>query len=154
MGGAATAAGGLLVSLAPIIIAAGILIGAYLLLTTSNEDLTEKFGENADILIMDREPLDYRAFVQQAYVNGRLAYDKSKSTIWSHIRTDRSAGMGPWQRYGIWFEWPDGIKRVTRTPQTDITLGTPPNPKPKVPATGNGDGPKAPKPPKKKTGDK
>jgi hypothetical protein len=80
-------------------------------------------GKDADILVMDREPLDYRSFVEQAWVNGRLAYEKSKSSIWSHIRTDRSKGMGPWQRYGIWREYPDGIADVApvATPEISTT---------------------------------
>jgi imidazolonepropionase-like amidohydrolase len=59
-------------------------------------------GKDADILVMDREPLDYRSFVEQAYVNGRLAYDKQREGIWSHIRTDRRAIQDPWIPYGPW----------------------------------------------------
>ena len=59
-------------------------------------------GKDADILVMDREPLDYRSFVEQAYVNGRLAYDKDRAGIWSHIKTDRGSVMGPWIPYGPW----------------------------------------------------
>lgn len=59
-------------------------------------------GKDADLLVMDREPLDYRSLVLEAWVNGRLAYDKKRSTLWSHIPTDRSQrpeGFAPW---GIW----------------------------------------------------
>lgn len=59
-------------------------------------------GKDADVLILDREPLDYRAFVEKAYVNGRLAYDKETCTLWSHVPTDRSKGLGDWAPFGSW----------------------------------------------------
>jgi len=64
-------------------------------------------GKDADLLVLDREPLDYRAMVDLVYVNGRLAYDRSKVSLWNHIRTDRSKGMGPWKPWGPWPELRD-----------------------------------------------
>jgi hypothetical protein len=62
-------------------------------------------GKDADILLMDLEPLDYRSFVDLAWVNGRLVYDRSEVPLWNHIRTDRSQGMGPWTPFGPWPEF-------------------------------------------------
>ena len=62
-------------------------------------------GKDADILVMDREPLDYRSFVDLAYVNGRVAYERSKVDLWNHIQTDRSKGMKKgWKPWGPWPE--------------------------------------------------
>ena len=62
-------------------------------------------GKDADILVMDREPLDYRSFVDLAYVNGRVAYDRSKVNLWNHIQTDRSKGLKKgWKPWGPWPE--------------------------------------------------
>ena len=62
-------------------------------------------GKDADILVMDREPLDYRSFVDLAYVNGRVAYDRSKVNLWNHIQTDRSKGLRKgWKPWGPWPE--------------------------------------------------
>jgi len=67
-------------------------------------------GKDADILLLDRPPLDYRALVLKAWVNGRLAYDKERIALWSHVQTDRSKGFKKgWKRFGIWREYPDGI---------------------------------------------
>lgn len=63
-------------------------------------------GKDADILVMDLEPLDYRSFVDLAYVNGRVAYDRSKVDLWNHIQADRSKGLKPgWKPWGPWPEF-------------------------------------------------
>lgn len=61
-------------------------------------------GKDADILVMDREPLDYRAFVELAFVNGKLTYERAKVPYWNHIPTDRSKAPENWVPYGIWGE--------------------------------------------------
>jgi imidazolonepropionase-like amidohydrolase len=38
-------------------------------------------GKDADLLILDGVPLDYRTYVKQAYVNGRLCYDREREKI-------------------------------------------------------------------------
>jgi imidazolonepropionase-like amidohydrolase len=38
-------------------------------------------GKDADLLILDGAPLDYRTYVKQAYVNGRLCYDREREKI-------------------------------------------------------------------------
>jgi imidazolonepropionase-like amidohydrolase len=50
-------------------------------------------GKDADIIILDGHPLHYNTFVQQTLVNGKVLYEKSKSTYFSHIRRyeDKSA---------------------------------------------------------------
>ncbi len=56
-------------------------------------------GKDADILVMDREPLDYRSFAEIVLVNGRVVYEKDKSSFFNHIPTDRSTPLkGNWWR--------------------------------------------------------
>jgi imidazolonepropionase-like amidohydrolase len=43
-------------------------------------------GKDADILIMNGDPLDYRTFVEKTFVNGKLLYDKDKSSFYAHVR--------------------------------------------------------------------
>ncbi len=38
-------------------------------------------GKDADLLIFDGEPLDYRSYVEQALVNGRVVYTRSKDRV-------------------------------------------------------------------------
>jgi len=116
-----------------------ITLGAAEILKVADRVGSLEAGKDAGVIVMDREPLDYRSFVEQAWVNGRLAYEKSKTSIWNHIRTDRSEGMGPWQRFGIWREWPDGIGELVPQTAMDVSRkkAEPETPKPaeKKPAT-------------------
>jgi hypothetical protein len=59
-------------------------------------------GKDGDILIMDREPMDYRSMVDLVLVNGKVVYDRSTVSFWDHIQTDRSAGLKPWAPWGPW----------------------------------------------------
>jgi imidazolonepropionase-like amidohydrolase len=43
-------------------------------------------GKDADIIVADGDLLHYMTMVQYTVVNGRLVYDKSKQTLFSHIR--------------------------------------------------------------------
>lgn len=43
-------------------------------------------GKDADVLVLDREPLDYRALVEKTFVNGKLRYDIATSPWFSHLR--------------------------------------------------------------------
>lgn len=45
-------------------------------------------GKDADLIICDGDILHYMTHVQHAIVNGRLAYEKSAETLFSHIRPD------------------------------------------------------------------
>ncbi|MCB9870046.1 MAG: amidohydrolase family protein [Planctomycetes bacterium] len=42
-------------------------------------------GKDADILILDGDPLHYRTFVETALVNGKVVYEKSKEPFYNHI---------------------------------------------------------------------
>jgi hypothetical protein len=42
-------------------------------------------GKDADIIILDGNPLDYRTYVDFTIVNGRVLYDKSQSTLFQKI---------------------------------------------------------------------
>jgi len=43
-------------------------------------------GKDADLLILDGDPLHYRTFVEKAIVNGKLVYQKDKEPFYSHIK--------------------------------------------------------------------
>ena len=54
-------------------------------------------GKDADLVIMDLDPLDYRSFAEITIVNGRIVYEKDKSSLFNHVQTDRSKGLkGSW----------------------------------------------------------
>ncbi len=42
-------------------------------------------GKDADLILMSGDPLDYKTWVLQAWVNGRLVYEKSKSRLLSEV---------------------------------------------------------------------
>ena len=42
-------------------------------------------GKDADIIILDGDPLDYRTYVETTIVNGRILYEKSRSPIYKKI---------------------------------------------------------------------
>lgn len=42
-------------------------------------------GKDADILILDGDPLHYATFVTVALVNGKVVYEKAKEPLYSHI---------------------------------------------------------------------
>jgi imidazolonepropionase-like amidohydrolase len=44
-----------------------------------------KVGKDADIIILDGHPFHYNTFVELTFINGKLLYDKKKSTYFSHI---------------------------------------------------------------------
>ncbi|HYC78462.1 MAG TPA: amidohydrolase family protein, partial [Planctomycetota bacterium] len=54
-------------------------------------------GKDADVVVMDLDPLDYRSFAEIVLVNGRTVYEKDKSSFFNHVQTDRSKGLkGTW----------------------------------------------------------
>jgi imidazolonepropionase-like amidohydrolase len=42
-------------------------------------------GKDADIIILDGNPFDYRTYVDYTLINGEILYDKSKSTLFKYI---------------------------------------------------------------------
>ena len=46
-------------------------------------------GKDADVIVLDGDPLDYRTYVELTFVNGKLLYDKSKSPYFSHLKRAR-----------------------------------------------------------------
>jgi hypothetical protein len=42
-------------------------------------------GKDADIIILDGNPFDYRTYVDYTIINGEILYDKSKSTFFENI---------------------------------------------------------------------
>ncbi len=43
-------------------------------------------GKDADVLILDGQPLHYRTFVETAIVNGKIVYEKDKEPFYRHIK--------------------------------------------------------------------
>jgi hypothetical protein len=43
-------------------------------------------GKDADLLIMDGHPLDIHTFVETTIINGKVCYEKDKSTFFSHVK--------------------------------------------------------------------
>ena len=46
-------------------------------------------GKDADLIVLDGDPFDYRTFVDYSFVNGKLYYDKSKERYFSHIKRQK-----------------------------------------------------------------
>lgn len=46
-------------------------------------------GKDADIIIMDGHPFHHNTFVETTIVNGKVLYEKDKSTYFSHIKRDK-----------------------------------------------------------------
>jgi imidazolonepropionase-like amidohydrolase len=42
-------------------------------------------GKDADFLILNRHPLDYRACVEIAWINGKIYYERAKSPLFREI---------------------------------------------------------------------
>jgi imidazolonepropionase-like amidohydrolase len=42
-------------------------------------------GKDADIIVLDGDPLDYRTYVDYTILNGKILYDKSKSVLYKRI---------------------------------------------------------------------
>ena len=43
-------------------------------------------GKDADVLILDGDPLSYKTFVETALVNGKVVYEKDKETFYKHLK--------------------------------------------------------------------
>ncbi|MCP4891987.1 MAG: amidohydrolase family protein, partial [Planctomycetaceae bacterium] len=41
-----------------------------------------EIGKDADILILNGPPLDYRTYVEQAIVDGKVCYDRAKDRVY------------------------------------------------------------------------
>ena len=46
-------------------------------------------GKDADVIVLDGDPLDYRTYVEQTFVNGKLVYEKDKSPLFQHLKRAR-----------------------------------------------------------------
>lgn len=47
---------------------------------------TLEIGKDADLLILDGDPLHYKTFVQVAVVNGKVVYEKDREPFYNHIK--------------------------------------------------------------------
>jgi len=63
-----------------------ITIGAARLLGVDDRVGSLEAGKDADVLVLDGNPLDYKTFVEKTYIDGKLYYDKDKSTLFSHLK--------------------------------------------------------------------
>jgi imidazolonepropionase-like amidohydrolase len=43
-------------------------------------------GKDADVIVLDGDPLDYKTHVQMTFVNGKLLYERSKSSHFNHLK--------------------------------------------------------------------
>jgi len=48
-----------------------------------------QIGKDADIIVLDGHPFHYNTFVELTLVNGKILYDKEKSTYFSHIKHEK-----------------------------------------------------------------
>ncbi len=64
---------------------ASITIGAAEILGVADRVGSLEAGKDADVIVLDGHPLDYRTFVEKTFINGKLYYDKSESTFFSHL---------------------------------------------------------------------
>jgi imidazolonepropionase-like amidohydrolase len=46
-------------------------------------------GKDADVIVLDGDPLDYRTYVELTFVNGKLVYEKEKSPYFQHLKRAR-----------------------------------------------------------------
>jgi len=46
-------------------------------------------GKDADLIILDGHPFDYKTFVETTIVNGRVLYEKDKAPFFAHIKRER-----------------------------------------------------------------
>lgn len=67
----------------------GITIGAARLLGIDDRVGSLERGKDADVILLDGDPLDYRTFVRKTFVNGRLVHDASRSRFWRGIAQRR-----------------------------------------------------------------
>lgn len=63
-----------------------ITITAAEMIGVSNRVGSIEEGKDADLIVLDGDPFDYRTFVDFTFVNGKLLYDKAKSPYFSHIK--------------------------------------------------------------------
>ena len=52
-------------------------------------------GKDADVLILDGDPLNYKTFVEVAFVNGKVVYRKDQEPYYRHIRRRETAETKP-----------------------------------------------------------
>jgi imidazolonepropionase-like amidohydrolase len=63
-----------------------ITIGAARILGVADRVGSLEVGKDADVIVLDGNPLDYKTFVEKTFINGKLYYDKDKSTFFSHLK--------------------------------------------------------------------
>ncbi len=68
---------------------AAITIGAARLLGVDARVGSIEVGKDADLLVLDGDPFDYRTFVELTFIEGKLLYDKHASPYFSHIKRKR-----------------------------------------------------------------
>jgi hypothetical protein len=63
-----------------------ITIGAARILGIDDRVGSIEIGKDADLIVCDGDLLHYKTMVQWAIVNGKVAYDKEKESLFAHIR--------------------------------------------------------------------
>ncbi len=65
-------------------------------------------GKDADMIVCDGDILYYMTQVHYTIVNGRVAYEKKKDTLYAHIRPNRKPELAQFD--DLWprkLEWPE-----------------------------------------------
>lgn len=71
----------------------GITIGAARLLGVEKRIGSLEAGKDADIILLDGDPLDYRTFVRVTIVNGHVVHEAAKSRFWHGIIERRDEAL-------------------------------------------------------------
>jgi|GEM_PF-257860 len=69
-----------------------ITIGAARILGIDDQVGSIEVGKDADLIVCDGDLLHYKTMVQWTVVNGKIAYDKEKESLFAHIRPRGKAG--------------------------------------------------------------
>lgn len=56
-------------------------------------------GKDADVVLLDGDPLDYRTLVRQTIVNGRVVHDAGRSRFWRDIAARRDQALADRRQY-------------------------------------------------------
>ncbi|MFH2001950.1 MAG: amidohydrolase family protein [Planctomycetota bacterium] len=82
-------------------------------------------GKDADLIVCDGDLLHYNTLVQWTVVNGRVAYDKEKETLFSHIRPrepSKANVIDFWPRpFGEMPDYDQGTDSTDPAPESDIS---------------------------------
>lgn len=85
-------------------------------------------GKDADFIVCDGDVLHYMTQVHYAVVNGRVAYEKAKESLFAHIRPTGKRELAPtddyWPKRHAWpADWKPRVRRTTSAPASQAASG-------------------------------